>query len=491
MPHQTLLGCIVIFTCTLLLAAEPGPSRAGLVLWVDASNPASAQAGADGSVRQWNDLSGQSHHLQAGNTGSLPKLVPDALKGKPAIRFSGEESFSLASPLRPARGSGAILIVWQRTTGQVSDKEWQRLLSSRTDTAKPDNALPNFCMTGDRDGKGKAVEPVIYDMELTDTPIGALVVGRTAAGDWQFLRGDIAELLVYDRAFLSEGELQESLGYLKNKWGAKVAREENGWTRVGALPQPPRHEHQDRPLSDQENHGRWVLDAQFSDEFSDTVINLQRWHLNPTAPGDWLGREPALFDPNNVYQKDGQLHLVFRKGDTPEMEKHKGYAGYTSALIQTNELTGYGYYETRARPMNSAASSAFWFTETRLSDNQTEIDVFEIGGKAAGFEQKYNMNAHVWRTPQEKRHWAIGGIWIAPFKFADDFHVYGFEWNAAELKWYVDGVLVRSQKNTNWSFPMRLVYDSEAMWSWFGKVNDADLPSTFSVDYLRVWRQKP
>ena len=29
----------------------------------------------------------------------------------------------------------------------------------------------------------------------------------------------------------------------------------------------------------------------------------------------------------------------------------------------------------------------------------TEIDVFEIGGKAKGFEHKYNMNVHVFRTP--------------------------------------------------------------------------------------------
>ena len=40
--------------------------------------------------------------------------------------------------------------------------------------------------------------------------------------------------------------------------------------------------------------------------------------------------------------------------------------------------------------------------------------MFEIGGKAKGFEQKYHMTLHVFRTPQEKKHWSVGGIWLAP-----------------------------------------------------------------------------
>jgi hypothetical protein len=43
----------------------------------------------------------------------------------------------------------------------------------------------------------------------------------------------------------------------------------------------------------------------------------------------------------------------------------------------------------------------------------TEIDVFEIGGKAPGFEYKVNMNVHVFRTPNENEHWSVGGKWGA------------------------------------------------------------------------------
>ena len=166
--------------------------------------------------------------------------------------------------------------------------------------------------------------------EYGDVPIGAITIGASTGGS-NWLHGDIAEVLLYDRAFLSEGEQRLVLNYLRAKWNAQI--NESGWTRSGNLGPTPRHDRQDLPLSDQTNQGKWILDRQMS----------------------------------------------------------------------------------------------------------------------------------------------------------DDFHVYGFDWNKDELIWYVDGGVVRRAKNTNWFFPMQVMFDSEAMWSWFGKVNDADLPSTFSIDYLRVW----
>jgi hypothetical protein len=38
---------------------------------------------------------------------------------------------------------------------------------------------------------------------------------------------------------------------------------------------------------------------------------------------------------------------------------------------------------------------------------------------------------------------------------------------------------------------MHIVFDSEAMWKWFGVVDDTDLPSTFEVDYIRMWQHGP
>ena len=264
------------------------------------------------------------------------------------------------------------------------------------------------------------------------------------------------------------------------------------FTRVGDLGPTPEHLHDDRPLSDQDNKGQWVLDPKFCDDFKETSLDLDRWHLAPTAPEDWKGRLPALFMPSNVVLNHGMLEITDRKGDVPEMAKYpgSGYKGYTTGFVETRERSGYGYYEVKARPMNSGFCSAFWMTDTGLADHGTEIDIFEIGAKAHGREYDDNMTAHLWAIPVDHNHHSdVSRAWKAPWKLGDDFHVYGFEWNKDELRWYVDGVLVHTLKNTNWFFPMRIVFDSEPMWEWFGKADDADLPSTYSVQYLRVWRQ--
>jgi hypothetical protein len=37
--------------------------------------------------------------------------------------------------------------------------------------------------------------------------------------------------------------------------------------------------------------------------------------------------------------------------------------------------------------------------------------------------------------------------------------------------------------------PLCLIFDSETMPNWFGMPEDADLPSTFSVEYVWAWKQ--
>jgi beta-glucanase (GH16 family) len=469
------------------------PLPAGLVLWLDASDTDSIKTDADGKVILWRDRSGQSHDVTPGEEASTrPQLVPNALNNRPVIRFSGGQILRCRTPLRISPGAATVIVVSRRTMSQSGGNAWQRLFSSQPDARQGDHLSPNFVLTGDSQGLPSAYATVITETEQSNVPIGPLGIGGGADGGSNGLRGDIAEVLVYNRAFLAQGDRLLVLEYLRAKWKAAIPQSLMDWTRVGSLGPTPKHLRADLPLSDQNKRGHWRLDKQLSDEFG-TALTPERWHLSPTGPGDWAGRQPALYLPSNVTVNHGMLQIAFRKGDVPEMKSYpgQGYEGYTSGSVRTTQRTGYGYYEVCAKPMNSAGSSAFWFTDTGVSDNATEIDVFEIGGKTRYFNRKYNMNAHVWATPQEKRHWSVGGVWDSPWNLADDFHVYGFDWNKDYLTWYVDGVAVRRAKNTNWFLPMYLYFDSEAMWDWFGKVDDADLPSFFQVKYLRVWRQGP
>jgi beta-glucanase (GH16 family) len=240
------------------------------------------------------------------------------------------------------------------------------------------------------------------------------------------------------------------------------------------------------PLSDQQNAGNWVKYVALSDEFDGTRLDDEKWW--PKNPG-WKGRQPGYFHPGNVTVDDGKLHLVMRKQEVPEMPKDQGYHTYTCAAVKSRTKVTYGYFEVRAKPMRSAGSSSFWFYDS-AEDWWTEIDVFEIGGGAPGFERRLNMNVHVFRTPAEKRHWSIPGRYEAPFDLADDFHVYGLEWDEKEIKLYFDGVPVRKGPNTHWHQPLTLNFDSETMPNWFGLPKDEDLPSTYSIDYVRAWKHK-
>jgi beta-glucanase (GH16 family) len=257
-----------------------------------------------------------------------------------------------------------------------------------------------------------------------------------------------------------------------------------GWVRVGELGAKPERLTDALPLSDQANEGKWTKYAPMSDEFEGAELDPNKWY--PKNPG-WLGRQPAYFWPGNVKVRDGKLHLTMRKQEVPEMPKDKGYHTYTSAAVQSKTRVKYGYFEVKCRPMKSHGSSSFWFYDS-TPELWTEIDVFEIGGAAPGFEKKYNMNVHVMRTPTEKKHWSMSGVWVAPTDLADNYHVYGLLWDKERIAWYFDGVLVRWVENTHWHQPLTLNFDSETMPNWFGLPKDSDLPSTYSIEYVRAWK---
>lgn len=469
--------------------APPAVPSTGLVLWLDAADASTMSLDAQNRLQRWSDKSGKANDATVDGASSPPQRMENSLNGQSVVRLSGNSGL-LGRALRTAKGSATVLIVSRRLPEQAGVDPWQRLFSSRPQAASNDNVLPNFAVSLPQTG---AYEPTVSVLELQDVPLGPYGVGRNAVGNAENFRGDIAEVLVYDRPLASLAERQRVFRYLADKWTVAIPVQADTWTRVGPLDALPSHIHPDLPLSDQANAGRWLLNTTLSDEFDGTTLDRTRWHVNNAIGNESLGRKPALFTERNASVSNGHLKIVFRKETLPPKYVQLGFKDYTSAMVRTLERGFYGYYEARAKPMNSAGSSAFWLAWTGMADNATEIDIFEIGGKTkdAASDRAYNMNAHLWATPQSTEHIANGSTWTSPWRLASDFHVYGFDWQPDTLRWYVDGVLVRESKNNHFFYPMQIVFDSEAMWKWFGVVDDADLPSTFEVDYIRMWLRSP
>lgn len=254
------------------------------------------------------------------------------------------------------------------------------------------------------------------------------------------------------------------------------------WTLEGPLPPAVEPTDPRLPLSDQIDAQGWLHNGQRSDEFEGRALETSRWTPHHRT---WRGRPPALFSEDNVSVNDGRLQLWMRKNGGPA-EDGSEFHTYTSAAVQAKEKSLYGYYEVRAKPMDSAGSSSFWFAG-QSKEWRTEIDVYEFGGKAIGHEHRFNMNVHVFWSPDGKRHRSWAGHWKSDFRFADDFHVYGLAWTPKRLSFFVDGHEVRRIENAYWHQPLYLIFDSETMPDWLGLPADDDLPSVYEIDYVRVW----
>lgn len=228
----------------------------------------------------------------------------------------------------------------------------------------------------------------------------------------------------------------------------------------------------------------WETMPTFTDWFS--TFDTTKWHdTNPK----WKGRQPGFFSPDNVAVKQGKLTLTARCEEPPTDALRKaGYHTFSTAAVTHKQLAFYGYYEVRAKAMKSRASSAFWFHRDDKKDC-TEIDVFEICGGTPKEAKVDYMTLHVSRRDGTKVQEKVAKTYISPTPLTDNYHRYGVDWASDKITFYFDGKAVNSVPNTNWHQSLHLLFDSETMPDWFGLPKASELPSTFSIDYIRAWRR--
>ncbi|MBU3021356.1 family 16 glycosylhydrolase [Aestuariibacter sp. A3R04] len=299
------------------------------------------------------------------------------------------------------------------------------------------------------------------------------------------------------------------------------------------------------PLSDPANQGEWVYNTEVSDEFNGDTIDEDRWYIvgkfengkpvykHPDNPKKWVwkGRAPSQFSGRNYRLEEGKLVLETRwEPDFPfsdEVRKpHFGdplpYENITTACFISRKFFTYGYIEIRSKAADAEVTSAFW-----SMGNKIELDFFEQFGDHRDPE-KNHLDRELWWSlrdwqtglpdagkPVFTQHKDLG------FRVADDFHVYGFEWDESGFKYYVDGKLISEVSKDDvrkWALenrnvpedydgwvadrPISLWLDQETF-PWHGvpdSLEDLEKNSPegekedgvvdFEIDYVRVW-QKP
>jgi beta-glucanase (GH16 family) len=197
--------------------------------------------------------------------------------------------------------------------------------------------------------------------------------------------------------------------------------------------------------------------------------------------------------PRNV-ATDGQGHLVI----TARREASCGGAAYSSARIESRGrgTAKYGYIEIRAKlPTGAGAFPAFWLLG--INEPQVhwpkcgEIDVVEAlsSGPTVVRTNVHGVDAagNAWEVG-----WGHGGLHDVGVNLADAYHTYGIDWTSQALRFSVDGRPV--QTVTRASVPVWL-WDQAGYFLLNVAIAsagpDSAYPQTMTVDYLRVYAQRP
>lgn len=169
---------------------------------------------------------------------------------------------------------------------------------------------------------------------------------------------------------------------------------------------------------------------------------------------------------DNAYAEDGMLHIVAKEesfngpalqDEDPDYnpEDTSQNRAYTSARLRSKDLFDfrYGRVEIRAQlPGGQGSWPALWMLPTDFVYGgwplSGEIDIMEAVNLDTGAANEVHGTLHYGMAwPKWSAH---GEAYPSSDSFTDDFHVYALEWEADEIRWYVDGEHYQTQRSSDW-----------------------------------------
>ena len=202
---------------------------------------------------------------------------------------------------------------------------------------------------------------------------------------------------------------------------------------------------------------------------------------------DFKGTAPYSLGIQPFSIHDGMLTIRAQK--TPaNIAPYLWNYQYTSGVI-SSELTywrTYGYFEIRARmPRGKGFWPAFWLLPKAIVW-PPEIDIFEISTHRP-------RRAHCGVIQLPAKAGSPGGVWVdLAFDVTEGFHVYGMDWTATNIVFFIDGKKVWEYGSHNIHGDMYMLANlalgsHDPNW-----VPDPDettpFPGLFDIGYIRVYR---
>ena len=195
----------------------------------------------------------------------------------------------------------------------------------------------------------------------------------------------------------------------------------------------------------------------WSDEFDGTTIDTSKWTHEVDCLGGGNNEQQCYTDSSeNSFVADGMLNIVAKPAEAGAVKP------YTSARMVTKNQGDwtYGRFEMRAKmPSGQGSWPAFWMlsTDEVYGDwpRSGEVDIIEtVNLKELGpdGEEERSIVGTLYygsgETNDNNQFDSSGKTFdlLDGSNPADDFHTYAVEWQAGEIRWYVDGYLYSTQQ---------------------------------------------
>ena len=175
----------------------------------------------------------------------------------------------------------------------------------------------------------------------------------------------------------------------------------------------------------------------------------------------------SYWDRDNVVLDDGIANIsLYDKDDKNYGAEIKTYQGYL-----------YGYFGGRAKTFKKSGTVQYIFTYTGgWKYDHDEIDIEFLGKDTTKVQFNYYDNG-------------VGGheyVYDLGFDSSEDFHDYGFKWEADRIIWFVDFRPVYSVKATldQWGFLFVNVWAGQGVDNWLGEYTPQAEKLTAEYAYL-------
>ncbi|MDQ3813728.1 MAG: glycoside hydrolase family 16 protein, partial [Armatimonadota bacterium] len=252
-----------------------------------------------------------------------------------------------------------------------------------------------------------------------------------------------------------------------------------------------------RPPVENYVEGDWV--KTLDDEFDGPAIDDTVWNIY--GPNHW--DKKSHWSKDNVILGDGVVRLRYEKkrgfhNDDPT-EKESDYA---AGFLETygKWVQRYGYFESRMKlpkapglwpalwmmPDRGAAAGPRWKRQDTANGGM-EFDIMEHLTRWG--PNRYNIAQHWDGYGKDHKSNGSGKVYLQPDK--DGFITTGLLWTPGSVVYYGNGKEVLRWEDPRIANVPEILMFTLPMGGWDNSpLDDAQLPSDFIIDYVRVWQRK-